>query len=278
MKQVCITGKNSYVGRNVANWLAPTMHVDSISVRDEQWKSKDFSKYDVIFHVAGLAHSTPDESQRDLYYQVNTNLVYDIALKAKQEGVHQFIFMSSVIVYSQRVTHIQKDTPVEPDNFYGDSKKQAELKLQTLDDDSFKVVIIRSPMIYGPGSKGNYRRLSSLAKKTPLFPSFQNKRSMLFIDNLCAFVQEAIVHEVQGLFFPQNKEYVSTVELVKEVAHTSGHSVHFTSLLNPLIRLCLKQTMVHKLFGDFTIDPSLSTYSFSYQVCDFSTSISKTER
>lgn len=163
------------------------------------WKNFDFSGFDVVYHVAGLAHSTPDESQRDFYYQVNTELAYQTARKAAKEGVSQFIFMSSIIVYGsgkvgqKRV--ITKDTSLNPDNFYGDSKKQAEEKILSIPG-SMKIVILRPPMIYGPKSKGNYPLLAKFAGKTPVFPTIKNERSMLFVGNLALFVKRCIDKEL----------------------------------------------------------------------------------
>lgn len=194
MKKILITGKNSYIGTNVKKYLCSFKDeymVDELDVRNDMWKSYDFSKYDVVYHVAGLAHSTPDESQRELYYEVNTNLTYNIACKAKEEGVRQFIFMSSLIVYGSgkigKDRNITSTTPLTPDNFYGDSKKQAEIKIKTLEDKCFKICILRPPMIYGKDSKGNYPLLAKLLKNNYI-SNIKNKRSMLYIGNLCVLL------------------------------------------------------------------------------------------
>ena len=146
MKKILITGKDSYIGTNFKKYLEQypdDYYVEELDVRNESWKEFDFSQFDVVYHVAGIAHSTPDESQRELYYKVNTDLTYDIALKAKKDQVKQFIFMSSIIVYGSGVIGedriITKDTPLTPDNFYGDSKKQAEMKIGPLEDGNFKI-------------------------------------------------------------------------------------------------------------------------------------------
>jgi nucleoside-diphosphate-sugar epimerase len=178
MKRVLITGKNSYIGTSVENWLLKTpdqYHVDTLDVKDPSWKDFDFSSYDVVFHVAGIAHVSRKKSMKDLYYKVNRDLAIEVAKHSKVSGVKQFIFMSSIIVYgdskaSKRV--ITKETIPTPTNFYGDSKLQAENGIRPLESDSFKVVILRPPMIYGPGSKGNYSKLSKLAKITPIFPDY----------------------------------------------------------------------------------------------------------
>lgn len=205
MKRILITGKDSYIGTHFKKYLEQypnNYYVEELDVRDDNWKKFDFSQFDVVYHVAGLAHSCPDESQRELYYKVNTDLTYEIALKAKENCIKQFIFMSSIIVYGSgkigedRV--ITKDTSLTPDNFYGDSKKQAELKIISLEDVNFKIVILRPPMIYGPGSKGNYPLLAKFAKKTPIFPTLENKRSMLFLGNLMEFIKIMIDNEEYG--------------------------------------------------------------------------------
>ena len=275
MKKILITGKDSYIGTNFKKYLEKypnNYYVEELDVRDNDWKEFDFSQFDVVYHVAGIAHSTPDESQREFYYKVNTDLTYEVALKAKQEHVKQFIFMSSIIVYGSGTIGedriITKDTPLTPDNFYGDSKKQAEIKIKPLEDENFKMVIVRPPMIYGPGSRGNYPLLAKFAKKTPIFPTLENKRSMLFLGNLMEFIKLMIDNEETGIFLPQNEEYVSSKELIKEIAKIHHHKIWFTGLFNPIIKLFNKQVYVNKVFGNLMIDKELSNYKDNY--CKFS--------
>ena len=217
LKKVLITGANSYIGESVEKWLNNSdneYEVDTLDMLDPNWKEFDFSKYDTVFHVAGIAHAdvgNVSEEVKQKYYQVNTDLTSEVANIAKNAKVRQFIFMSSMIVYSGcGTTHITKDTKPKAENFYGDSKLQADLKLQEMNDDSFKVVVVRPPMIYGKGSKGNYPQLVKLATKLPVFPIVNNKRSMLHIDNLCEFIKLMIDNEESGVFFPQNSKYTNT--------------------------------------------------------------------
>ena len=284
MKRILITGKNSYLGTHVKERLERTpdrYEVEELDLKDGSWKERDFSAYDCIYHVAGLAHSTPKNSKKDLYYQVNTELAYQVAKKACEQGVSQFIFMSSIIIYGKGSMDtgriITKETPVHPDNFYGDSKWQAEKKLNTLKRDGFRLVILRPPMIYGKGSKGNYTMLSSFAQKTPIFPNLEIQRSICYVENLAAFVQCAIDHNLEGVYVPQNKEYVSTKELVSQIASVHHRKVIFVGLFNPLLRALKGFPMVYKAFGNLVIDPSLSTYDFDYQEVDLKTSIIATE-
>lgn len=284
MKRVLITGKDSYIGSNFKKYLEEypnEYEVVELDVRDDSWKEYDFTPYDVVFHVAGLAHSTPDESQKELYYRVNTDLTYDVAKKAKENKVKQFIFMSSIIVYGSGTIGedriITKDTPLTPDNFYGDSKKQAEIKIRPLEDNDFKIVIIRPPMIYGPGSKGNYPMLAKFARKTPIFPTIENKRSMLFLGNLMEFVKLMLDNEESGIFLPQNAEYVSSKELIKEIAKIHHHKIFFIGIFNPIIKLFNKNIYVNKVFGNLTIDKELSNYKNKYNKYSFKETIKQTE-
>ncbi|MGI6642274.1 MAG: NAD-dependent epimerase/dehydratase family protein [Limnochordia bacterium] len=285
MKSVLITGANSYVGTNVEKWLAKhpdRYHVDTISVKGDAWREHDFSVYDVVFHVAGIAHVSSDPKMKELYYSVNRDLAIQTAEKAKAEGVKQFIFMSSIIVYGRQDSNdgfIDRNTVPKPDNFYGDSKLQAEKGLQSMDSSEFKVVILRPPMIYGKGCKGNYPRLAKLARMLPVFPDYENRRSMLHIDNLCEFIRFMIDNEESGLFFPQNKEYVKTSEMVRLIAETHGRRIRLVRLLNPpLSVLCERITIANKIFGDLVYCLNISKYAKGmYQIRNLRESIELTE-
>lgn len=285
MKTILITGKNSYIGMSFEKWLAkePMRYtVDSVETRNNKWKEIDFRHYDTVFHVAGIAHVSADPKMEDLYYQVNRDLTIEVAEKAKAAGVRQFIFMSSVIVYgdstsSKRV--ITKETIPTPSNFYGDSKLQAEAGILPLEDNNFKIVIVRPPMIYGKSSKGNYPRLAKLAQKTPVFPNYDNARSMLHIDNLCEFLKIMIDEEESGLYYPQNKDYVNTSLLVKTIAEVHGKKIWMTKMLNPIIRSLFSINTVNKMFGNLVYDKEMSIYpKKDYQVRNFEETILLTER
>lgn len=285
MKRVLITGKNSYIGTSLENWLnrKPDKYkLNTVDMKDVSWKEKDFSSYDVVFHVAGIAHVSSDPKMEDLYYKVNRDLTFETAEKAKAEGVKQFIFMSSIIVYgdsssSKRV--IDRNTVPTPSNFYGNSKLQAEEGIKHLESDDFKIVVLRPPMIYGKGSKGNYPRLAKMAKMIPVFPDIDNERSMLHIDNLCEFIKVMIDHEGTGLYFPQNKEYVKTCELVRTIAEVHGKKIIMTKLFNPFLKLMFGIKIVNKVFGNLVYEKSMSDYDkANYLIRTFKESIELTEK
>ncbi len=253
-----------------------------MSLRNNSWKEKGvFSGYDVIFHVAGIAHVSSDPKMEDIYYKVNRDLTFEVAKKAKDEGVKQFIFMSSIIVYGDSVSHkkiINIDTVPNPSNFYGDSKLQAEESISPLENEEFKIVIVRPPMIYGKGSKGNYPKISKLAQRIILFPDFNNERSMIHIDNLCEFIRVIIDNEKTGTFFPQNNDYVKTSDLVKTISKIHGKRIWMTSLFNPVIKMMFKISIINKVFGNLVYEKSLSRCDgMVYCIRSFEESIALTE-
>ncbi|MDG6472745.1 NAD-dependent epimerase/dehydratase family protein [Glaesserella parasuis] len=281
MKKILVIGKNSYIGETVGDFLLKRIYqVDYLDVKSDNWRKFDFSDFDVVFHVAGITPFNKGSRDKSFYKEINTDLAIDIAKNAKLFGVKQFIFMSSMSVYSgNKLVNdtISMDTIPLPNEIYGETKLQAELGLNKLVDDNFKIAILRPPMIYGKGSKGNYPKLSKLAKLLPIFPDFYNQRSMLHIDNLCEFIKQIIDKEKSGLFFPQNKEYVSTSELVREIAEVSHRKVFLIKAFNPVIRLMFKLDIVKKLFGNLVYEKSMSRYDFEYQIRDFRESVRLTE-
>lgn len=281
MKKVLITGANSFVGTNIEKWLMKTpeaFQVDTVDTLNDVWKQADFTKYDTVFHVAGIAHVDPKPEMAPLYYKVNRDLAIEVARHAKECGVKQFIYMSSKIVYhaskSLRGDRVSFGTEPNPNDFYGDSKLQAEKGLHELECDNFKVVIIRPPMIYGPGNKGNLPKLGWLATKVPVFPAWHNKRSMLYIDNLAEFVKQAILRELNGTFFPQNAEYSDTVEIVRQFAKEHGHKIWISKVFYPFVWIgSFFLPAIPKMFSDSYYVQEMSKYDFDYQLVSFEDSI-----
>ena len=278
MKKILITGANSYIGTSFEKYInenyPESYTVDTVDMIDGSWKSKSFSGYDAVFHVAGIAHSDSGKISKEkeqLYYAVNTNLTIETAKKAQSDGVKQFIFMSSAIVYGEsapigKQKIITKNTPTAPANCYGDSKVQAENGIRPLSDENFKVVILRPPMIYGKKSKGNYPVLAKFAQKTPIFPYVKNQRSMLYIENLCEFVRLMIENGEQGTFWPQNAEYSNTSEIVKMIAAAHGRKVKLVKGFSWALKLLSCFTsLINKAFGSLCYEMNLSRYNDEYR-------------
>lgn len=294
MKKVLITGANSYIGTSFEKWIKENgvaIDTDTLDMIGDSWKTYDFSGYDSVFHVAGIAHADVgkvSEEQKMMYYKINAELTAECAMKAKSQGVNQFVFMSSIIVYGEsagigKTRVITKETPLTPSNFYGDSKVKAEEALKPLADDDFKVVILRPPMIYGKGSKGNYPLLAKMAKKLPVFPDVDNQRSMLYIGNLCKFVSLMIENGEDGIFYPQNADYVRTSDMVQHIAAVRGKKMCMVKIFNPVLKGFGKLggkvgSLINKAFGNLVYEQGMSVYKMDYQIYNLNDSIHFTER
>lgn len=266
MKNVLITGANSYIGDCVKEYLENYPKDYNVAVKDAVgWKPapQDFKGYDVVFNVAGIAHIKETQRNRRLYYDINCGLVISIAKAAKRGGVGQFILLSSMSVYGKTTGHIKKGTKPNPVNAYGKSKLKADRAIRKLSDEKFKFACLRLPMVYGQGCRGNYQILRRFALKSPIFPDYDNKRSMIYIGNLCEFVKEVIDKGKRGTFFPQNIEYVRTTNMVRQIACCHGKKIRLTKAFNPIFRMAGVH-IVKKVFGNLTYDKVdlVSKYEF----------------
>lgn len=283
MKKILITGAGSYVGESVRRYILSTssdFQIDAVDTMNDAWKQADFTLYDVVYHVAGIAHVNADPKMEALYYKVNRDLTIEVAKHAKAAGVKHFIFMSSQIVFhesqSLKTEVLTSSTKENPNGFYGDSKLQAELGIKPLEDENFKVCILRPCMIYGPNAKGNFPRLAKLACKTPIFPCWHNKRSMLYIDNLAEFVKQAVLRELSGTYYPQNRELADTVEIIRFFAKAAGHRIWITRLLNPFVWLgSFVLQPINKMFATYYYDPEMSKMDFDYQLVSVEESLKR---
>lgn len=298
-KKVLITGTGSYIGESFKEYAKehyPALKIDELDMLDPEWKNKSFSGYDIVYHVAGLAHAdvgSVDETTKAKYYEVNTDLAVDVCSKAKEDGVKELVFMSSMIVYGDSAPYgktkiVDEHTVPTPSNFYGDSKLQADVAVREMADANFKVVVLRPPMIYGKNSKGNYQTLAKLAKKLPLFPDVDNERSMLYIENLCEFLcQIMLVKKFEKpavVLIPQNAEWTKTSEMVKEIAKTAGKNIRISRVIRPLVWMAGKVPgkiggLVNKAFGNSCYAHKVSAYTgIEYQSVNLNESIKRTER
>lgn len=276
-KYVLITGEGSYIGESfkqyAKEYYGKYLEIDTVDMIDGTWREKDFSSYDTVFHVAGIAHAdlgNVDEDTKKKYYMVNTDLAIETAEFAKAACVKQFILMSSMIIYGESAGYgkkkiIDEHTIPAPANFYGDSKWQADKGVRRLCSPEFHVAVLRPPMIYGNGAKGNYATLVKLAKKLPIFPNVDNERSMLYIENLCEFLCLLILSGEEGIYFPQNAEYIKTADMVENVAKYSRHKICITKTLNVFIALAghfqgKLSEMLDKAFGNMVYAKKLSHY------------------
>ena len=298
-RKILITGAGSYIGESfrayVDEYYKENFEIETLDMLDEKWREKDFSSFDIVYHVAGIAHAdvgNVDEATKEKYYAVNTDLTVEVCKKAKADRVKEFVFMSSMIVYGDSAPYgakkiVDANTVPKPANFYGDSKLQADVAVRELADEEFKVIVLRPPMIYGKGSKGNYPVLAKLAKKLPVFPDVDNERSMLHIDNLCEFLCQVMLieHLTQDavVLIPQNAEWTKTSDMVEQIAEVSGKKIKKTKVLTPAVKIAGMMPgkiggLVNKAFGNNCYAYKISVYSgVNYQKNTLKQSIIRTE-
>lgn len=283
MKNILIIGKGSYIGEAIFSWLKQyldTYNTNITSPLNYAWKKIDYTKYDTVINLAGIAHiMNMTNDMKPLFYSVNRDLAIEIGKHAKQNGVRHFIHFSSMNVYGDFCRIVSDRSAESPTSFYGDSKLQGDIGLKKLDDHCFHVSIVRPPFVYGKNCKGNYNTIRNIAKKTPIFPTYKNKKSMIYIDNLCEFIRLLIEDGNGGIYTPQNKEIVSTSDLVRQIANVHGKKIWYTGIFNWTINLGIKLfTIIKKAFIDDSYILELSNYyDFKYCIVDFTTSIRRTE-
>lgn len=281
MKRILVIGEHSYIGTSFRDYAAvrePGWKVAFAGARNDEWKKVDFQAYDAILHAAAVVHKKEEPAMKELYHEVNARLPYDVAKKAKKSGVRKFLFLSTMAVYGEGKDKIEKDAPVHPETMYAKSKQKAERALKKLSDESFCVSIFRPPMVYGPGCPGNYRKLSKLAAHLPVFPKTDNKRSMIYIDNLCECLLQELIYSGEScrILCPQNEEYVNTSELVQEIRKAHGKGTVLIPFPQKYIQACAeKNHMLQKVFGNCRYNKEEGVRN--YQRADFRESVRKTE-
>ena len=269
MKKILITGSGSYIGESFKEYLknfGEEYSADTLDMQSADWREHDFSGYDAVYHVAGIAHRKETNENAHLYYEVNRDLALEVARKAKSEGVSQFIFLSSMSVYGIDRGVITPDTPLAPKSNYGRSKMEAEEGMAELASEDFAICTLRPPMVYGKGCKGNFVSVVSLVRKLPFFPRVENRRSMIYIDNLSSFVKMAIDRELSGVYFPQNREYMNTSQMAMGIAEGLGKKCRLSRLLGFGVKLLMPfVSMAKKGFGTLIYE-NTETLNFEYIV------------
>lgn len=232
MKKVLLIGKNSYIGKSFINDFSSEFQIDEFDSINPLTVDV-YKGYDTVIHLAGIAHVSNKKSKKldELYMKVNRDLAITSVNLAKEAGVKQFIFMSSMIIYGKdkrigKTYEISPETKPNPENAYGRSKLEADLYIQGLNSDSFNTLVIRTPMVYGEGCKGNYPKLLKLAEKLPILPKIHNKRSVIEIHNLTKFFKDSINSNSNGVVYPQDEEYMDTTKVMIEHRSSLGKKSH----------------------------------------------------
>lgn len=266
---ILITGEKGYIAKFLYNSLTRMnehFNVEKKSVKSGTSK-ESLTNIEVVIHLAALVHKKEMPEFSHEYDRVNFYLTKELATLAKEQGVKHFIFVSTMAVYGNSNSEIKEQTPTIPTTFYGKSKLAAEEALIQLQDEQFQVSIIRPPMVYGPNCPGNYTTLKKLSMLTPLFPQVNNKRSMIYIENLIEFILQVIQYRDAGIFHPQDPQFINTTNMVCSISKVHGKKIITTTVGATLLKLTIGKLEIYKkVFGDLYYCQSLSDYrDNSYQ-------------
>lgn len=285
--KIIITGVHGYISNSIRKHFIETHKFNGglrlLDLRNDNWLKEDFGQIDTIIHCAALVHKDPNEYTLDDYIEVNANLTEKIAKKAKREGVKYFIFFSTEGVYGTTGSLfndivLDKDTELRPIEKYEISKKMAEDSLMALMDDDFRVAIIRPPFVYGKNCPGNYNRLRKAVLTFRFIPLIQNKKSMIYIENLCEFVYQLWKRKLVGVFLPQDLPYRCTANMCNKIAEYNNLTTLKTSIFNPFIKLVsVKIRAIRVSFGSEYYSEESSKVGFKYDLIDLDESIKRTE-
>ena len=277
MKKVLIIGKNSYIARNLVHFVqehgindenGEAIAIDAVSASDGSWDCS-YEGYDCIILFAGMVHKKVTNENQSLFYEVNVELAQKIAKKAKESGVTQFVFLSTIAVYGDKVSEIKADTIEEPSTLYGKTKLLAEQRIASMQDDTFGVVIIRPPMVYGANCPGNFSKLVRLIRCIHWFPKVKNERSTIYVENLCSLITQIVQRKCRGIFVPQDDQYLCTSSIAKAMneEESMGHVILVPGFSRGIRWLSKHVSVFRKMFGTLKCDMELSKcYGIDYIV------------
>jgi len=259
--KLLITGYSGFIGSYFIHKYKEKYNIKTFSFRENDINLLNFNDTNVIFHLSALVHQMRGASKEE-YERVNVTQTLQLAKKAKENGVKQFIFMSTVKVYGEETDSMYtENTTCKPQDEYGKSKLKAENSLLELADDNFNVSIIRTPIVYGYGVKANIKALINLVNKVPLLPfgRIENKRSMVYIGNLCHLVDEVMQQKQSGVFLSSDDFALSTSKLIGIIAKNLNKKVYLLKI--PLFETLLKlfKPSFHKrLYCSLEVDNSIT--------------------
>lgn len=220
MSKLLITGSNGFIGNYFINKYKNKYDIKTFSFLKDDINRLDCNSIDIVFHLSALVHQMGGASASE-YEKINVTQTLQLAKKAKESGVKHFVFTSTVKVYGEETDNKYSENSIcNPEDEYGKSKLKAEQELQKLEDENFKISIIRTPIVYGYGVKANIKNLINLVNKVPVLPfgKIKNKRSMVYIGNLCHLVDEIIIQKKLGIFLACDDEPLSTSKLIELIA------------------------------------------------------------
>lgn len=254
MGKIVITGATGFVGKNLSDYLTGKgKDIESLSLRNSQWKESFNLNTEAIIHLAGKAHDTKNTSQASDYFKINTDLTKELFDVFLQSNAQDFIYFSSVKAVADEVDAVlEEEVQPNPKTPYGISKLKAEeyILSQKLGEGK-RVFIIRPCMIHGPGNKGNLNLLYKVVKKGIPYPlaAYDNERSFLSIENLNYLIFSILNNKEMdsGAYNFADDGFISTNELIKIISKAIGKKSKLLAIPKSLINTIAKTGDIFKL-------------------------------
>lgn len=224
MMKIIILGATGFLGKNLLKYLQYNFVINAISLRSDTWV-KDMPKSDVFINLVGKAHDHGNKAEEKDFFYVNFELTKGIFNAFINSDAKLFIHVSSLAALEEFESkdNLTENDRCNPVSWYGKSKRVSEewLLAQKLPSDK-KLIIIRPPMVHGPGDKGNLGLLYKLISKGIPYPlaSFENKRSFISIDNFCFIINEIIEKRNNlstGIYHVSDDEPLSTNQIISVI-------------------------------------------------------------
>jgi len=258
-KKVLVTGSSGFIGQHFIE-TANEFDIVEVDLLKQNLKDIDFSEIDSVLHLAAIVHQMKggDDVQ---YFKINRDLAYQVAKKAKDYGVKQFILMSTVKVYGEYTFENEpwsEKSSCFPIDSYGKSKLEAEKLISGLEDLDFIVSIVRSPLVYGAGVKANMLNLIKLIDLLPIIPlgGIKNSRSLVYVGNLVALIKLIIQKQASGIFIAGDQVPLSTSQLIILIAKSLNKRIKLIKAPNFIIKgvKYIKPSIIDRLYESLELD------------------------
>ena len=266
--ELLITGSTGFIGTRLQKQFKEKYNIKNFSFLQNDFQKLKLSGVDVVVHLSALVHQMKKEPTYKQYHDVNVQNTIDLAKKAKERGVKQFVFMSTIAVYGENSENVSEISDLKPITPYGKSKLKAEEELQKIEEESFIVSIIRPPMIYGDNAPGNTKSLINIVKIIPILPfaDIKNKRSFVYIGNLCYMIDKIIETRMGGVFLAADDKPISTTELIMLISKAMGKKRILVKIpfFEKVLKI-LKPSIHKKLYGNLVVDNSATKERLNFR-------------
>ncbi len=267
--KLLVTGSSGFVGTAFLARYAATHEIVPFSLQRQGWEGlPDLRGVDAVVHLAALVHQMQG-APVEAYRQANVEYPLELAGRAREAGVRHFLFLSTVKVYGEVSRNpFTEDSPCAPEDDYGRSKLEAEQRLSQLAGSEFTVSLLRTPLIYGEGVKGNILTLMRWIERSPLLPlgCIRNRRSMVYVGNLAALMEKILRQGKGGVYLASDPRPVSTTELVERISGAFGKKG--SPLCIPGMGMVLrhwKPSLHDRLYADLEVDPSRTVRELGFE-------------